>query len=112
MPHLLLIHHSCLDRSNLTGHHLRLPRLLATQEHLLNLLERLPGSLGEEEEHVDRHRCTKHRKHDVRLPPDVDKRWGHEVRERKVEDPVRGCAERDSFTADACREQLWWVDPA
>lgn len=117
-------HTSSLEVATLlsTGHVLRrLARLpsrctkvleaVRVLKHLLDLLQRLAGRLGEQQEDMDEHGRVEDGKHDVRAPLDVGKRLGHEQPQRRVERPVERGAQRDALAAQLEREELGRVDP-
>ena len=58
-----------------------------------------------------KHSSAKYAEDDISSPLNVLERRGYEISECEIECPVCGCGERDSFTTDAKREELGWVDP-
>lgn len=80
-------------------------------KHLLDLLERLAGRLGEQQEDVDEHGGVEHREDDVGAPLDVGERLGHEQTQRGVEGPVETGAQRDTLASELEGEELGRVDP-
>ena len=80
-------------------------------EDLLDLLKKLLGGLGEQEEHVPEHAEAEDGEDNVHLPFDVLKPWWHEVRKGEVEDPVGRGAKRDGLSTNAERVEFWWIDP-
>ena len=106
------------EQQGLPSRDVRLPgrcaHVLQTQgirEHGLDVLERLAGGFGEEEEDVQEHGDAEDAEDDVDLPLDVDKSGGHEVTEGEVEGPVGGGGEGNGFTADAKGVEFGGIDP-
>ena len=64
---------------------------MTLREHILDLLERPAGRLGEHEEDVDERAKVERAEDEVRLPRDVRKARGDRPREREIECPVRRC---------------------
>lgn len=60
---------------------------------------------------MDEHGHTEYSKYDIDFPADVLESRRNEVCECEVEDPVRGCGERNGFATYAEGVQFWWVDP-
>lgn len=89
-----------------------LPSRCATEEHILNLFQGLSGCFWEEEESMYSHTEAEDTEDEVGLPLDVDKGWRCEVAKCKIEDPVGGGCDGDSFASDAEWEEFGWVDPA
>jgi len=67
---------------------LGLPGRHTSHEHLLNVLERLSGSFGEQEKGMDCHCRTENAEYKVDFPLNTDKCGRNKIRERKVENPV------------------------
>jgi hypothetical protein len=76
---LLLIKTSTLRPPDIVVFHSRLPSRHSSQEHLLNILQRLPARLWEKEECMNCHGRAKDTEDDVDTPLDIYEGWRHEV---------------------------------
>ncbi len=81
------------------------------QKDGLDLLERLVGRLGEQEEDVDEHGHQKDAEEDIHFPGDVDEGGRDEVGESEVHRPVGRGGQGDRLAADAEGIDLRRVDP-
>jgi hypothetical protein len=111
VPHLLLIQHALLNRTNTVRLDFSLPGLLACDEYLLHLLESFTCSLGKCEEHMDSHHGAENTKHNVHSPLDVDKGRRHKVRQGEVEDPICRSTQCDGLASHSGGEELRRIDP-